>query len=104
LPKRTTYDWFVVSLTDEDENEDIFFHETLEEVARWHWHGLLQGRCRLGLRKSIEYTAGPDGVFHGDDHWVQTHADENGVLDTHFDDGSTVPKAKRAEAARFLSR
>ena len=90
----TTYEWALETLDDDGDIVDVDHFDTLHELVRYASD--LEGkRVALVKHTNLEYRDGEE--------IDRTYAYvEDGELEAEFADGSTVPKARRAEVARLL--
>ncbi len=90
----TTYEWALETLNDDGDIVDVDFFDTLHDLVEYESN--LDGK-RIALVKhtNLAYRDGEEI----DRNYAYV---EDGELEAEFEDGSTVPKAKRAEVARLL--
>ena len=90
----TTYEWVLETLDDDGDIVDVDHFDTLHDLVK-HASDLDGKRVALVKHTNLEYRDGEE--------IDRTYAYvEDGELYVQFEDGSTVPKAKRAEVARAL--
>lgn len=93
---RTTYDWALETLNDDGDIVDVENHPTLRALVAYG--GDLDNK-RVAL---VKYRVLDNGAYEELESHTYAYV-EGGELASEFDDGSSVPKARRDEVARLLT-